>query len=203
MHWKHYWRNVITHYHIVIEGWLDDIPFKNLSEVSLSLPALESLLRKLEAGKIYWKAISCKEYKEMEADCNARLEDGTVKLLSPYHTCSDKGKRSQCSRPTDNGEESDNDSKSGSEHPNKTIKKARHHRKVSNSGNLMSSSDRDAARDREVHGSQIDNDNDNTAEQGATSTIATSIPVVQGSATTSNHMANPGAVRSQVKSVGN
>jgi len=173
MHWKHYWRNVITRYHVVIEGWPDDIPFKNLSEISSGLPALESLLRKLEAGKIYWKAISRAEYKEMEADCNARLEDGTVKQPSPCRTRSDKGKkRSRHSCPTDDGEESDNDSESGSEHPKKTTKKAWHYREVSNGGN---SSDSNAARDREVH----------------------------GSATTANHTANPGAVKSQVESVEN
>ena len=105
--------------------------------------------------------------------------------------------------PTDDGEESDNDSESSSEHPKKTMKKAWHHHEVFNSGNLMSSSDSDAARDREVHGSQIDNNNDNTAEQDATSTIAASIFVVQGSANTSNHTANPGAIGRQVESVGN
>jgi len=90
----------------------------------------------------------------MEADHNARLEDGTVKLLSPHHTHSDKGKkRSQHSCPTDDRKESNNDSKSSSEHPKKTVKKAWHHCEASNGGNLMSSSDSNAARDREVHGS--------------------------------------------------
>ena len=88
MHWKHYWQNIIVCYHVLIEGWPDNIPFKNLSEVLLSLSALESLLQKLKAGKIYWKTISDGEFKDMRAAHKAGVDDGTVVPSIPCHTCS-------------------------------------------------------------------------------------------------------------------
>jgi hypothetical protein len=44
MEWKHYWRNVVRRHQVVIEGWPDAIPFRNLSETSNSLANLETLL---------------------------------------------------------------------------------------------------------------------------------------------------------------
>ena len=157
MHWKHYWRNIVARYHVVIEGWPDNIPFKNLSEVSSSLPSLESLLRKLEAGKIYWKSISAKEFKEIEAARNAGLEAGTVELPSSRRTRSDKGKKRSRYHHRADKEGSDNDPEDGPERPKKRRKKARHHRWVSNDERL---SDSDAAEDRAVHDSGVDDESE-------------------------------------------
>jgi len=55
MQWPHYFRNVVSHYHVVIEGWPNGIPFTNLSTISSSLTQLETLLRKWEMGITYWK----------------------------------------------------------------------------------------------------------------------------------------------------
>ena len=193
MHWKHYWRNIIVRYHVLIEGWPDNIPFKNLSEVSSSLPALESLLRKLEAGKVYWKAISDGEFKDMEAARKAGLDDGTVVPPTPCHTRSDKGKkRSRYRRPND-GDGSDSNTESSSERPKKHTKKARHHRKAPNDENSTSSSESDAAGGGKVHGSQVEDDSGN----------AVSTPAAQGSVTAATHMADPGTIGSQVESVEN
>ncbi|KAG1749167.1 uncharacterized protein EDB91DRAFT_1011812, partial [Suillus paluster] len=40
MHWANYWRSVVQRYLVVIEGWPDNIPFVNLSNVSSTLPDL-------------------------------------------------------------------------------------------------------------------------------------------------------------------
>ena len=40
MHWTHYWQDVVTCHHVIIDGWPKDMPFKNLSNGLSSLPAL-------------------------------------------------------------------------------------------------------------------------------------------------------------------
>ncbi|KAG2116143.1 hypothetical protein DEU56DRAFT_761603 [Suillus clintonianus] len=63
MHWANYWRSVVQRYLVVIEGWPDNIPFVNLSNVSSALPDLEMLLDKWEAGEICWRHLEEDEYK--------------------------------------------------------------------------------------------------------------------------------------------
>jgi hypothetical protein len=58
MEYKHYWRNVVMRYHVVLEGWPDDIPFRNLSETSSPLDSLEKLLQRLQHKKTYWKKLT-------------------------------------------------------------------------------------------------------------------------------------------------
>ena len=78
MHWTHYWRDVIKCDHVVIDGWPDDVLFKNISYVSSSLPALEFLLWKWESGKIFWRALTDAEFNEMDMEQNADIENGTT-----------------------------------------------------------------------------------------------------------------------------
>ena len=77
----------------MIDGWPDDVPFKNLSDISSSLPALESLLRKWESGKVFWKALTDVEFNKMDSEWNATIENGTMSEPRPCQPCSDKGKK--------------------------------------------------------------------------------------------------------------
>ncbi|KIK13714.1 hypothetical protein PISMIDRAFT_118367 [Pisolithus microcarpus 441] len=44
MQWAQYFRNVVTRYWVIIDGWPEAILFANLSSMSSSLPQLEILL---------------------------------------------------------------------------------------------------------------------------------------------------------------
>jgi hypothetical protein len=112
MRWTHYWRDVVSRHHAIIDGWPDDVPFKNLSDVSSSLPALESLLRKWESGKIFWRALTVAEFNEMDLERNVNIETGTTLEPRPRRTRSDKGKkrsRPQVRKQRDDTPESDQD----------------------------------------------------------------------------------------------
>ena len=93
MRWTHYWQDIVTRHHVIIDGWPDNVPFKNLSDVSSSLQALESLLRKWESGEVFWKLLTDAEFKEMDLERDASIENGTTLEPRARCTCSDKGKK--------------------------------------------------------------------------------------------------------------
>ena len=93
MHWTHYWRDVITCHHIIIDGWPKDVPFKNLSDGLSSLPALESLLQKWKSGTVFWRVLTDAEFVEMDSEQNASIANGTMVEPCPRHTHSDKRKK--------------------------------------------------------------------------------------------------------------
>ncbi|KAI0741815.1 hypothetical protein C8Q80DRAFT_1123601 [Daedaleopsis nitida] len=63
-----YIRDVVTRYRVRIEGWpLDEVPFKNLSDVP-NLPKLELLLKGWKEGTIYFRRISEAEFQQMMLD---------------------------------------------------------------------------------------------------------------------------------------
>jgi len=92
MHWAYYWRNVVRHHRVLIEGWLEGLPFKNLSEFSSSIADLEDLLRKWRTGKIYWRKLSEEEFNKMEEQRDAEIETGNIKEPTRRHR-SDRGKK--------------------------------------------------------------------------------------------------------------
>jgi len=49
----------------MIEGWPDNIPFKNLSEASSALHELKSLLEQWQDGRIHWKQLTDEEAEHM------------------------------------------------------------------------------------------------------------------------------------------
>ena len=71
MHWPTYWKDVVARYHVIIEGWPEDVPFRNLSDVS-NLGKLEQLLRGWQSGTIRFRRISDAEF----ALLNAQREAG-------------------------------------------------------------------------------------------------------------------------------
>ena len=98
MEWKHYGRNVVKRYMVVIEGWPTNIPFRNLSDASSSLSDLESLLRKWRSGKVYWKAITNSELQELDSARNVEIEHGDQEAPAPRRRRSDYGKKRSAKR---------------------------------------------------------------------------------------------------------
>jgi hypothetical protein len=93
MEYKHYWRNVVMRYHVVLEGWPDDIPFRNLSETSSPLDSLEKLLQRLQHKKTYWKKLTDNEFKKLDREHSAQMENGEVDTPAPHRRRSDYGKK--------------------------------------------------------------------------------------------------------------
>jgi hypothetical protein len=101
MEWKHYWRNVVQRYKVVIEGWPENIPFCNLSDGSGLLTDLETLRRKWCCGTTYWKQIAEHELGEMGRDRDAQIERGEVAAPAPRRRRSDYGKKRPRRKPID------------------------------------------------------------------------------------------------------
>jgi hypothetical protein len=78
MQWKLYWRNVVRRYHVMVEGWPEKYPFKNLSDVTSSLVDLEDLLRKWQCGTIHWRKLSVAEFTQMDLHRDQNIENGTI-----------------------------------------------------------------------------------------------------------------------------
>ncbi|KAG1748017.1 hypothetical protein EDD22DRAFT_785582 [Suillus occidentalis] len=74
MHWAHYWHNVIQWYHVMVEGWPNNILFVNLSSISSPLPDLEMLLCKWQSHVIHWRCIEEVKYEKLLQECNKKLE---------------------------------------------------------------------------------------------------------------------------------
>jgi hypothetical protein len=93
MQWKLYWRNVVQRYRVLLTGWPANIPFKNLSEMSISLVELEGILRSLRSGKIHWRVLTETEFNEMEEKRGRDIDDGKVNDPAPRRRRSDFGKK--------------------------------------------------------------------------------------------------------------
>jgi hypothetical protein len=105
MHWKHYWRNVVKKYRVIIEGWPANIPFASLSDVSVPLPDLETLLRQWQSGKIYWRELTASEFKKLNKERDDKLESGEIQPPAPRRPRSDRGKKRPRSRNTADDED--------------------------------------------------------------------------------------------------
>lgn len=92
MHLANYWWSVVQRYLVVIEGWPDNIPFINLSNVSSALPDLQMLLDKWEVGEIYWRHLEESEYKKLHQERREKVSNGKV-VDKCRQTRSDKGKK--------------------------------------------------------------------------------------------------------------
>ena len=77
--YKFYHENIVHCHHVMLVGWPQNIPFKNLSKCSSSLQELQSFLRNLVDGKTYWKTITEEKLNKLENECQNKLK--TVKLL--------------------------------------------------------------------------------------------------------------------------
>ena len=93
MEWKFYWEHVVRRHKVVIEGWPNSIPLKNLSEVSNSLPELEMLLQRWQTGKTFWKELTPEELEAREEEREALIQAGKIDTPAPRKRRSDYGKK--------------------------------------------------------------------------------------------------------------
>ncbi|KAG1799830.1 uncharacterized protein HD556DRAFT_1230959 [Suillus plorans] len=92
MQWTHYFRNVVQRYQVAIEGWPDNIPFANLSQVSSARPDLEMLYSKWESKQIKWKVLTDEEFEELYSKRQGQIDRGEI-VDHRRRTRSDKGKK--------------------------------------------------------------------------------------------------------------
>ncbi|KAG1867720.1 hypothetical protein F4604DRAFT_1584954 [Suillus subluteus] len=78
MQWTHYFCNVVQRYKVAIEGWPDNIPFANLSQVSSARSGLKMLCSKWESKKIKWKVLTDEEFKELCLKRQEQLDTGEI-----------------------------------------------------------------------------------------------------------------------------
>jgi hypothetical protein len=103
MQWKHYLRNVVKRYRVVVEGWPAAFPFRNLSENSSSLGDLEDLLQKWRDGTIFWQGLTNEEFTALMSKHDQAIDDGEITAPDPRRRCSDLGKkRSRSKQDKDN-----------------------------------------------------------------------------------------------------
>ncbi|KAL4075026.1 hypothetical protein V8B97DRAFT_2022613 [Scleroderma yunnanense] len=107
MQWAQYHQSVICCYQVAIDGWPEDIPFANLSDVSSSLSQLELLLQRWKSGVIHWKMLSDEEVKELQEKRDRQMENGQIKAHT-HCTCSDKGKKHKHHSLDSNNNEAEN-----------------------------------------------------------------------------------------------
>jgi hypothetical protein len=93
MEWKHYWRNIVKRYQVIIEGWPDNIPFRNLSDTSSPVSDLEDLLRRWRSGSTYWKKLTAREVQALDQERDKQISNGEVDVPVPRRRRSDYGKK--------------------------------------------------------------------------------------------------------------
>lgn len=93
MEWKHYWRNVVRRYQVIIEGWPSSVAFRNLSETSTSLSELELLLDGWRNGRVYWTELSNSELEDHEATRKENIRNGEAQASPKRQRRSDHGKK--------------------------------------------------------------------------------------------------------------
>ena len=97
----------MRHYKVVIEGWPDSIPFKNLSDASSSLRELEMLLQRWHTGKTFWKELTPEELDAREEEHEALILAGKIDVPASRKRRSDYGKRKKRSTSTTDNTEQD------------------------------------------------------------------------------------------------
>ena len=68
MRWPSYWKDIVVKYRVIIVGWPhDEVPFRNLSDVS-NLQKLELLLKGWQENTIYFRRLSDAEFASMSEE---------------------------------------------------------------------------------------------------------------------------------------
>lgn len=93
MKWKHYEREIVQLHHVYIVGWLDDIPFTNLSLASNGKPALIRLLRAWKDGTTRWCRLTPAEAFERVQKLEASYASGSKTAPAARKERSDRGKK--------------------------------------------------------------------------------------------------------------
>jgi hypothetical protein len=92
MKWKFYWRDIVSKYLVMLEGWPSNIPMANLSEVATSFPILEQLQHLWNTGEMRFRQLTEDEFQELDEARNRKIANGEVNLPLPRKIRSDKGK---------------------------------------------------------------------------------------------------------------
>ncbi|KAG1902913.1 uncharacterized protein F5891DRAFT_1186056 [Suillus fuscotomentosus] len=82
MQWTHYFHNVVQCYQIVIKGWLDNINFTNLSNVSSALLELQMLEQWWKLSATKWVTIDDDELERLHLECDEQLERASQKVTT-------------------------------------------------------------------------------------------------------------------------
>ncbi|KAG1770558.1 hypothetical protein EV702DRAFT_977990, partial [Suillus placidus] len=90
MQWTHYFCNIVQRYQVAIKGWLDNIPFANLSQASSARPDLEMLYSKWESNQIQWKVLTDEEFEELHSNRQEQIDRSEI-IDHRQRTRSDKG----------------------------------------------------------------------------------------------------------------
>ncbi|KAG1848570.1 hypothetical protein F4604DRAFT_1935349 [Suillus subluteus] len=78
MQWALYFWNIVQCYQVIIEGWTDNIPFANLSQVSSALPELDRLFQRWKSGATHWKTLTDEEFEKILQEHNNKLDHGKI-----------------------------------------------------------------------------------------------------------------------------
>ncbi|KAG2114522.1 hypothetical protein DEU56DRAFT_748887 [Suillus clintonianus] len=92
MQWVHYWRNVVSRYQVIVEGWPDEVPFDNLSKAASGITVLENLKERWRSGETAWRQLDNEEFQELDEERNSKLGSGEV-VEHRRRPRSDKGKK--------------------------------------------------------------------------------------------------------------
>ena len=117
MEWKHYFAKVVQRHKVIVEGWPNAIPFKNLGEGSGVLAELENLLEMWQTGMTYWKAITEDELRVLENKRQQEIDAGNILAPVERRRRSDYGQKR---KRTSNG-----DSEDGNHQPRRASKKSK------------------------------------------------------------------------------
>lgn len=99
MEWKRYWEHVVRRYNVMIEGWSDTVPFKNLSEQSVPLHDLEELLQRWRDGRTHWKQLTEEEFDDLDKERKKKIEAGQIEAPALRKRRSDTGKHHSKRKP--------------------------------------------------------------------------------------------------------
>ena len=83
----------IQHHKIIIKGWPNAIPFKNLSKGLGALMELENLLEMWQIDMTYWKAITEDKLQVLENKCQQEIDVGNILALVEHCRHSNYGQR--------------------------------------------------------------------------------------------------------------
>ncbi|KAF8333828.1 hypothetical protein F5887DRAFT_829360, partial [Amanita rubescens] len=93
MQWKHYWRNVVKHYLVKIEGWPEATSIEGFNIASYPIDDLTSMLCKWRAGAIFWRALDRAELKDLQQSRDSLIADGKIQEPAPRRRRSDIRKK--------------------------------------------------------------------------------------------------------------
>jgi len=93
MEWKNYFQKVVQCQMVIIKGWPNAMPFKNLSEISSTFVDPENLFNMWQTGQTYWKMITEDEPQALEKKRQEQIDAGEITAPIECRCCSDYGKK--------------------------------------------------------------------------------------------------------------